>query len=164
MSTQKMPVKYNLEGEYIRECRWEGIILPKFRIKDIMSELRQANVKATQAGMAEAAGVPQSYISRIVNNQTKAIDPNILIAIANYLTKVSNRKFTIAHLFDEVDTEQVEPFTETQRGKIVADQIKRLDRVDNLLADMGDQFGIIRQEIADIRTEISKLNEHGGVN
>ena len=71
----------------------------KYRIKEIITALKSQGLKAKQTDMAKAANVPQSYISKIVNNQAKAIDPQILFAIAKYLTKVSHQNFTISDLF-----------------------------------------------------------------
>ena len=134
--------------------------MSKCRIKDIISELRQANLKPTQAGMAEAAGVPQSYISRIINNQTKAIDPNILFAIANYLTEVSGQRFTIANLFDGTDAEKFKssahspdqpPPDERQDNEV----LRAIEHLENRM-DKG--FAEVSQQIADLRKEVGKSN------
>jgi transcriptional regulator with XRE-family HTH domain len=134
--------------------------LSKYRIKDIISELRSEDIKATQAGMAKAAGVPQSYVSRIVNNQTKAVDPNILFAIANYLTEVSNQKFTIAHLFYEEESTAEPDSLETPADPESQDDeaLRAIERLENRV-DKG--FAEVDQQIADVRNEIGKLNQHG---
>lgn len=133
--------------------------MSKYCIRDIISDLRSTGIKATQMGMAEAAGVPQSYISRIVNNQTKAVDPNILFAIANYLTEVSNQKFTIANLFYEVESApettspEPSPNPSSQNDELLG-AIERLEtRTDQGFAEVKDQ-------VADLRNEVIKLNRN----
>ena len=129
--------------------------MSKYRIKDIISELRSEDIKATQAGMAKAAGVPQSYVSRIVNNQTKAVDPNILFAIANYLTEVSNQKFTIAHLFYEEESTAEPDSLETPADPSIQDNdlLQAIERLENRV-DKG--FVEVNQQMAEIRDAINK--------
>ena len=135
----------------------EGTILSKYCIRDIISDLRRAGIKVTQTGMAEAAGVPQSYISRIVNNQTKAIDPNILFAIATYLTEASSQKFTIANLFYKEDLASKptnpEPLPNpSSQDEDLSHAIERLgDRMDKGFAE-------VNRQIADLRKEVGKPN------
>ena len=131
--------------------------MSKYRIKDIISELRSEDIKATQAGMAKAAGVPQSYVSRIVNNQTKAVDPNILFAIANYLTEVSNQKFTIAHLFYEEESTAEPDSLETPADPSIQDNdlLQAIERLENRV-DKG--FAEVTDQITDLRKQVSKPN------
>ena len=131
--------------------------MSKYRIKDIISELRSEDIKATQAGMAKAAGVPQSYVSRIVNNQTKAVDPNILFAIANYLTEVSNQKFTIAHLFYEEGPipQSANPETPSDPSSQEDEVLRAIEHLENRV-DKG--FAEVTGQIAELRKEIDKSN------
>ena len=131
--------------------------MSKYRIKDIISELRSENIKATQAGMAKAAGVPQSYVSRIVNNQTKAVDPNILFAIANYLTEVSNQKFTIARLFYEEESTAEPDSLETPADTSSKDD-EVLRAIEHLENRMDKGFAEVNRQIAEVKGAISKLN------
>ena len=129
--------------------------MSQYRIKDIISNLRQAGIKATQTGMAEAADAPQSYISRIVNNQTKAVDPSILFAIANYLAEVSNQKFTIASLFYEEGSipQSANPETPSDPSSQDDEVLRAIEHLENCM-DKG--FAEVNRQIADLRDSNSK--------
>ena len=67
-------------------------------IDELMLECKRKGIKITQKDLAEAAGIGQTAIHKIVRGDTQAPKPQILVAIADCFTDVLNRKITVDDL------------------------------------------------------------------
>lgn len=75
--------------------------MARFRIREIMEESKKKGNKITQTTLASKAGVAQSYIWKIINSETTAPDPVILLTIASVLSDALGRKLTIDDLIEQ---------------------------------------------------------------
>ena len=73
-------------------------------IDELMLECKRKGIKITQKDLAEAAGIGQTAIHKIVRGDTQAPKPQILVAIADCLTDVLNRKITVDDLIAKKDS------------------------------------------------------------
>lgn len=82
--------------------------MAKFQIRELMKEAKQRHregigEKVTQEILAKAANTSQSYISEIINNKASHPDPNVLIAIADRLSKALGRPLAVNDLIHNPD-------------------------------------------------------------
>ena len=68
------------------------------KIDELMLECKRQGIKITQKDLAEAAGIGQTAIHKIIRGDTQAPKPQILVAIADYFTEVLARKITVNDL------------------------------------------------------------------
>ena len=68
------------------------------KIDELMLECKRQGIKITQKDLAEAAGIGQTAIHKIVRGDTQAPKPQILVAIADYFTEALARKITVDDL------------------------------------------------------------------
>ena len=67
-------------------------------IDELMLECKRKGIKITQKDLAEAAGIGQTAIHKIVRGDTQAPKPQILVAIADCFTDALSRKITVDDL------------------------------------------------------------------
>ena len=68
------------------------------KIDELMLECKRQGIKITQKDLAEAAGIGQTAIHKIIRGDTQAPKPQILVAIADYFTEALARKITVDDL------------------------------------------------------------------
>ena len=68
------------------------------KIDDLMLECKRQGIKITQKDLAEAAGIGQTAIHKIIRGDTQAPKPQILVAIADHFTEALARKITVDDL------------------------------------------------------------------
>ena len=72
--------------------------MSQFRIDEFMLECKRQGIKITQKDLAEAAGIGQTAIHKIIRGDTQAPKPDILIAIADHFTKALGRQIMVDDL------------------------------------------------------------------
>ena len=72
--------------------------MSQLRIDELMLECKRNGIKITQKDLAEAAGIGQTAIHKIIRGDTQAPKPQILVAIADYFTEALARKITVDDL------------------------------------------------------------------
>ena len=73
------------------------------KIDELMLECKRQGIKITQKDLAEAAGIGQTAIHKIIRGDTQAPKPQILVAIADYFTEALARKITVDDLIVKDD-------------------------------------------------------------
>ena len=68
------------------------------KIDELMLECKRQGIKITQKDLAEAAGIGQTAIHKIIRGDTQAPKPQILVAIAGHFTEALGRKITVDDL------------------------------------------------------------------
>ena len=68
------------------------------KIDELMLECKRQGIKITQKDLAEAAGIGQTAIHKIIRGDTQAPKPQILVAIADHFTEALGRKITVDDL------------------------------------------------------------------
>ena len=68
------------------------------KIDELMLECKRQGIKITQKDLAEAAGIGQTAIHKIIRGDTQAPKPQILVAIAGHFTEALARKITVDDL------------------------------------------------------------------
>ena len=68
------------------------------KIDELMLECKRQGIKITQKDLAEAAGIGQTAIHKIIRGDTQAPKPQILVAIADHFTEALARKITVDDL------------------------------------------------------------------
>ena len=68
------------------------------KIDELMLECKRQGIKITQKDLAEAAGIGQTAIHKIIRGDTQAPKPQILVTIADYFTEALARKITVDDL------------------------------------------------------------------
>ena len=68
------------------------------KIDELMLECKRQGIKITQKDLAEAAGIGQTAIHKIIRGDTQAPKPQILVAIADHFTEALARKITVNDL------------------------------------------------------------------
>ena len=99
-----------------------------FLIRDLMEESRKLGHRVTQTELAKAAGVAVPTITRLVNNQRKRPEPEILRSIAKVFTEVLGREITIDDLIEKEDSAPRQTVV-TPRNSISLKLSKALDPV-----------------------------------
>ena len=72
-------------------------------IDELMLECKRKGIKITQKDLAEAAGIGQTAIHKIVRGDTQAPKPQILVAIADCFTEALSRKIMVDDLIAKDD-------------------------------------------------------------
>ena len=72
--------------------------MSQLRIDELMLECKRNGIKITQKDLAEAAGIGQTAIHKIIRGDTQAPKPQILVAIADRFTEALARRITIDDL------------------------------------------------------------------
>ena len=75
-----------------------------FKIYELVLDCRKVRHKVTQKDLAEAAGIGQTAIHKIIHGQTKSPNPQVLVAIADYFTEALGQKITIDDLIEKDDS------------------------------------------------------------
>ena len=75
--------------------------MTKFRVYDLMLDCRKMGHKVTQKDLAEAAGIGQTAIHKIIHGRTKSPSTQVLLALADYFTKALGQKITIDDLIEK---------------------------------------------------------------
>ena len=78
------------------------------KIDELMLECKRQGIKITQKDLAEAAGIGQTAIHKIIRGDTQAPKPQILVAIADYFTEALARKITVDDLIVRSETHGTE--------------------------------------------------------
>ena len=73
----------------------------RFLIDELMLECKRRGIKITQKDLADAAGVGQTAIHKIIRGDTQAPKPQILLAIADTFTETLGRQVTIDDLIEK---------------------------------------------------------------
>ena len=68
------------------------------KIDELMLECKRQGIKITQKDLAEAAGIGQTAIHKIIRGDTQAPKLQILVAIADRFTEALARKITVDDL------------------------------------------------------------------
>ena len=68
------------------------------KIDELMLECKRQGIKITQKDLAEAAGIGQTAIHKIIRGDTQAPKPQILVAIADRFTEALARRITVDDL------------------------------------------------------------------
>ena len=76
----------------------------RFLIDEYMLECKRRGIKITQKDLADAAGVGQTAIHKIIRGDTQAPRPQILLAIADTFTEALGRQITIDDLIEKPDS------------------------------------------------------------
>ena len=72
-------------------------------IDELMLECKRKGIKITQKDLAEAAGIGQTAIHKIVRGDTQAPKPQILVAIADCFSDALSRKIMVDDLIAKDD-------------------------------------------------------------
>ena len=72
--------------------------MSQLRIDEFMLECKRQGIKITQKDLAEAAGIGQTAIHKIIRGDTQAPKPEILVAIADRFTQALGRQITVNDL------------------------------------------------------------------
>ena len=78
------------------------------KIDELMLECKRQGIKITQKDLAEAAGIGQTAIHKIIRGDTQAPKPQILVAIAGHFTEALARKITVDDLIVRSETHGTE--------------------------------------------------------
>ena len=78
------------------------------KIDELMLECKRQGIKITQKDLAEAAGIGQTAIHKIIRGDTQAPKPQILVAIADHFTEALARKITVDDLIVRSETHGTE--------------------------------------------------------
>ena len=70
-------------------------------IDEFMLECKRKGIKITQKDLAEAAGIGQTAIHKIIRGDTQAPKPETLVAIADCFTNALNREITVDDLIQK---------------------------------------------------------------
>lgn len=73
----------------------------RFLIDELMLECKRRGIKITQKDLADAAGVGQTAIHKIIRGDTRAPRPQVLVAIAEFFTDALEREVTIDDLIEK---------------------------------------------------------------
>lgn len=80
--------------------------MARIALKSLIDEAKQRGIRVTQKDLAKEAGVSNVAISKIVRGQTKAPDPEILLAIADFFSEKLGRSVTLNDLIEREDGEE----------------------------------------------------------
>ena len=72
--------------------------MSQLRIDEFMLECKRTGIKITQKDLAEAAGIGQTAIHKIIRGDTQAPKPEVLVAIADRFTEALDRQITVDDL------------------------------------------------------------------
>lgn len=97
-------------------------------IDEYMLECKRKGIKITQKQLAEAAGIGQTAIHKIIRGETQAPRPQILVAIAEVFTEALEREVTIDNLIDKPGSKAPSPSANT--GNVDLDSGRSLDQTD----------------------------------
>ena len=95
-------------------------------IDELMLECKRKGIKITQKDLAEAAGIGQTAIHKIVRGDTQAPKPQILVAIADCFTEALSRKIMVDDLIAKDDVPRAT--LATPRNPLKIGNWTRLDR------------------------------------
>ena len=129
------------------------------KIDDLMLECKRQGIKITQKDLAEAAGIGQTAIHKIIRGDTQAPKPQILVAIADYFTEALARKITVDDLI--VKENSLPRAVETSRSPFGASNWMQTDEAEPvtgshfvavpILGDIphGDLDQVVPEDIVD---------------
>ena len=78
--------------------------MSQLRIDEFMLECKRQGIKITQKDLADAAGIGQTAIHKIIRGDTQAPKPDILVAIADRFTEALGRQITVDDLIARNDS------------------------------------------------------------
>lgn len=78
--------------------------MSQLRIDEFILECKRRGIKITQKDLAEAAGIGQTAIHKIIRGDTQAPKPDILVAIADRFTQALARQITVDDLIVRNDS------------------------------------------------------------
>ena len=99
----------------------------RFLIDEFMLECKRKGIKITQKDLAEAAGIGQTAIHKIIRGDTQAPRPEVLVAIADCFTEVLNREITVNDLLEREDSPR--PTLATLRNPLKINHWTQIDEV-----------------------------------
>ena len=129
------------------------------KIDELMLECKRQGIKITQKDLAEAAGIGQTAIHKIIRGDTQAPKPQILVAIADYFTEALARKITVDDLI--VKENSLPRAVETSRSPFGASNWMQTDEAEPvtgshfvavpILGDIphGDLDQVVPEDIVD---------------